>query len=315
MRRIGALALLFAGLSFATPARAAQHLWFISQIFSDASGTVQFVEFIGRSNGQNLFNPTVHMLTSFEKMNKLPFDRLANGQTNGKHFLVATQGFVDMVKAIDPSSTFAPDFVAPNGFLEPTGDGVTFLARTRGDEVLNIEFPLDGRSVSRQRTPATETGVNGMDAGPLRGPDGMPVPNLARNFAGQSFVVPDADMDGVVDPFDNCLNLANTAQPDSGGVAGPLDPQALVADGIGDACQCGDVSNDGRVTRDDATLITSALAGLPPFGSVRGLPGFAKCDVGGTTECSADDAERILNAIAGTEPGVENACQLPAPAL
>jgi len=320
MRRIGALALvMFAGLMnavlLATPAAAAQHLWFISQIYSDADGTVQFIEFIGRNNGQNVFNGTTHALTSFEKSNQLIFTRLASSQTLGAHFLVATQGFVDMVKAMDPNSTFVPDFIVPNRFLEPTGDGVTFLARTRGDEVLNIVFPLDGRSVSRQLTPATETNITGMDAGPLLGPDGMPVPNLARNFAGQSFVVPDGDMDGVVDAFDNCLTIANTGQPDSGGVAGPADPDALIADGIGDACQCGDVSNDGRVTAADATLITDALAGRPPFTSVRDLPGFLKCDVGGTTECSDEDATLISNSVLGVEPGITNACTaLPTPA-
>src|SRR5271157_2429286 len=54
---------------------------------------------------------------------------------------------------------------------------------------------------------------------------------------------PDTDGDGILDPYDNCPYTYNPDQKDSGGVGSGSPP-----DGIGDACQCADVNNDGFVT-------------------------------------------------------------------
>ena len=59
----------------------------------------------------------------------------------------------------------------------------------------------------------------------------------------------DADGDSIPDIDDNCPFTPNVNQMDVGGLgyAGP--------DGIGDACQCGDVTGDGVVNSTDATFI------------------------------------------------------------
>ena len=49
----------------------------------------------------------------------------------------------------------------------------------------------------------------------------------------------DCDADGVADAVDNCPQRANPGQEDTGGIAN------AVADGIGNACQCGDVTANG----------------------------------------------------------------------
>ncbi len=107
---------------------------------------------------------------------------------------------------------------------------------------------------------------------------------------------PDADADGVPDAFDDCPFAADPAQVDSN------------ADGIGDACQCGDVSGDGFVSAVDADLVQLWLAspGVPPAG----LP---RCNVSGAaaaagTDCRIDDYAVLQRAASGRPPGPANVC-------
>jgi hypothetical protein len=99
---------------------------------------------------------------------------------------------------------------------------------------------------------------------------------------------PDADSDGVPDTSDNCPHAANADQLDTGGLGTGSPP-----DGIGDACQCGDVTGDGRVTSADAVVLTRAL--LVPPAAVMNQPSL--CDVGGSSGCSAADAVIIRRAL------------------
>jgi hypothetical protein len=97
---------------------------------------------------------------------------------------------------------------------------------------------------------------------------------------------PDADRDGIPDAMDNCRFAANPDQRDAGGVAGGG------PDGIGDACQCGDVTGDGRVDlRDAVTLLASRLPRV-----AAGLPA-GTCDVDGDGRCAAADGVEILRAL------------------
>ena len=88
-------------------------------------------------------------------------------------------------------------------------------------------------------------------------------------------VMVDTDGDGIPDALDNCPYTANPDQKDSGGI------NTTVPDGIGDACQCGDVNNDGIVNLTDKTILSRSLASLGPYGSVAAMPGVTKCDVNG----------------------------------
>jgi hypothetical protein len=102
---------------------------------------------------------------------------------------------------------------------------------------------------------------------------------------------------------DNCPSAANPDQVDSGGVGSSSAP-----DGIGDACQCGDVSDDGRVTAGDFQQIKQWVGSLgtdPPPGFVEG-----KCDVGGRSSCGVADFSIVKTAVA--EPGastIEQQCE------
>ncbi len=91
----------------------------------------------------------------------------------------------------------------------------------------------------------------------------------------------DQDGDGLSDWLDNCPFVANTNQADTGGIG-----VGSASDGVGDACQCGDVNGDGRVTLADAVLVQRSLL-QPPTAT---LAHPERCDVGAPAGCSLSDA-------------------------
>jgi hypothetical protein len=99
----------------------------------------------------------------------------------------------------------------------------------------------------------------------------------------------DSDGDGIGDASDNCRFAANPDQRDSGGLA------SAVPDGIGDACQCGDVTGNGIVNGQDANAISRYAigAGSPLFA----VPG--NCDVSGNGSCNGQDANAVKRAALG----------------
>jgi hypothetical protein len=66
---------------------------------------------------------------------------------------------------------------------------------------------------------------------------------------------PDLDGDGIANAADDCPFVANPRQQDLGGIGAASAP-----DGIGDACQCGDVTGSGRVDAADVAAIRQSLA-------------------------------------------------------
>ena len=99
---------------------------------------------------------------------------------------------------------------------------------------------------------------------------------------------PDADGDGRPDVIDNCPFEPNPDQLDRGGIGGGSAP-----DGIGDACQCGDVSGNGVVTTADSLIIRRSL--LEPPTATMTRPEL--CNVGGSRECSTADAAIVRRAL------------------
>ena len=113
----------------------------------------------------------------------------------------------------------------------------------------------------------------------------------------------DTDGDGIPDTVDNCPFTANPDQKDSGGVGTGSPP-----DGIGDACQCGDVNNDGVVTSTDTGVFGRAIVGLSPYFTVPAMPGILKCDVNGDGLCNSTDRVIINRALVGLAPGIQQKC-------
>lgn len=116
MRRATSLvacAIVFA--AWQTPAHAASHQWRFNEIFSNADGTVQFIEMkecCGLTSETQLAGKWILAVNAAHQ-----FDLDANltGNTANKFLLLGTQAFADLPGA--PT----PDFIIPDHFL-PLGD-------------------------------------------------------------------------------------------------------------------------------------------------------------------------------------------------
>lgn len=106
-----------------------------------------------------------------------------------------------------------------------------------------------------------------------------------------NLVVDDTDLDGVLDQFDNCPFIANSNQLDNGGLGSSTTP-----DGIGNACQCGDVTGEGQVNDTDASSIKRQALGLAA--PLLMVPN--NCDVTGDGKCNGTDATLIRQAAVGS---------------
>jgi hypothetical protein len=120
----------------------------------------------------------------------------------------------------------------------------------------------------------------------------------------------DSDGDGVEDPIDNCPFAANASQLDQGGLGTGSPPN-----GVGDACECGDASGDGRITLNDSVVVQRSL--LQPPTAVLTRPEL--CDVNGDGKCTIADAT-VLRRVLLSPPtaSIVNACVprvAPAPIL
>jgi len=152
--RLAASSILTA-LLLAAPAHAGHHLWDFTEIFSNADGSVQFVEIFTAEDNEHLING----FTITSGGNTLTFtSNLPTTVTANTWLLAATSNFAALPGAV------TPDYVIPANFF-PTGGGT--LNYASGADVWNFgAVPTDG--------------VNGLQR------NGSPAANSPTNFAGQS---------------------------------------------------------------------------------------------------------------------------------
>jgi len=139
----------------ASPTRAGHHQWDISEAFSNASGTVQYVEMIGLGNNEQALGPWTLTSTT----NTLNFvTNLPSSATLNTWVLCATSNFAGLPGGI------TPDYIIPANFF-PTAGGT--LNYATGAHIWNYgAVPTDG-ILALQRNGTTAT-------------------NSPRNFAGAS---------------------------------------------------------------------------------------------------------------------------------
>ncbi|MGE5088279.1 MAG: hypothetical protein ACM3QY_04055 [Candidatus Levyibacteriota bacterium] len=110
-RRAARALVLMALALFSLQARASFHLWRIDEIYSDASGSVQFIELSVTSSGEQfLAGHTISVTEGNNPAHTLTFPSDLPGDTANRHFLIATAGFAKL-------GLVTPDYVVPDGFL------------------------------------------------------------------------------------------------------------------------------------------------------------------------------------------------------
>jgi hypothetical protein len=117
--RFVALAALV-GLAFASPALAGHHLWTTSEIFTNASGTIQYIEIFCPAAGEAGLGPFGMTASShtFNFVTNLPSSATANTWA-----LIATTGYAATPGAVTPDYTLP---TIAGGFFNPAGGNVVY---------------------------------------------------------------------------------------------------------------------------------------------------------------------------------------------
>jgi len=186
--------------------------------------------------------------------------------------------------AFDPRNLARPHPLLPSRFGVAETLAATGPAGQVGEECCPGPMLLKGNG--------TSTSLAGSDVlFATASPNGY----VVRGHLAGSLAQPagDFDGDGVQDAVDVCPVEADPGQADAG------------ADGVGNACLCGDTSNDGVLGAPDVAALRAFLAGAGA------LPAAQKCDVGGggpSGTCNVVDATLLRRALASQAPGIANVC-------
>ena len=182
------------------PARAAFHLWNIREVYTDASGTRQFIEFSTAFGSQQFVQNQQVRVTDSGGTTTHTFTIPSNlpGDTTGHAFLIATTG-------ADASGAPTPDYVIPDNFLFAGGGTISFFGANSGSYT---SLPTDGtlsrtwgggNAVNSPQNFAGQTGTITVPASP----PSISITNPANNslFAAPAMVpvgVSASDSDGTV---------------------------------------------------------------------------------------------------------------------
>ena len=125
-----------------------------------------------------------------------------------------------------------------------------------------------------------------------------PAPSLSQTYTVASTVPEDADADLRRDGEDNCIYKANVDQADNGGL------ETDVADGVGDACQCGEGDGTGQIESSESDLENMLI-------HLRGgeASGFdaSRCSLANPSTCTIHDAA-LLDSALKTAATLDNVC-------
>jgi hypothetical protein len=150
MARLVRLVIAVLALAAAFPAVSAFHIVRMAELYSNADGTVQFLEIEALAPGQQFWGGQRLTSTGGGQTRTFTFPSHLPGDTSGKSVLIATQGFAAL-------GIVTPDFVVPNGFFSQAGGSVNFAD---ADLWTHGALPADNRSIDRDGTAQTPTPKN-----------------------------------------------------------------------------------------------------------------------------------------------------------
>jgi len=134
-----------------SPARASFHLWAFNELFSNADGTVQFIELFTAAVGQQFASGETFRATQGAQVHDYVFPSNTPAPTNNHHLLLATAGFAALPGAP------APDFIMPDGFLFTPNGSLQNMA-ILGPTITYASLPTDG--ITSLAGDGVTTGVN-----------------------------------------------------------------------------------------------------------------------------------------------------------
>ncbi|HEV3137736.1 MAG TPA: dockerin type I domain-containing protein, partial [Pirellulales bacterium] len=192
------------------------HFWKIDQIYSNASGTVQFVELGDTSNGETVVGGKT-LTSSSGQTFTFPSDLPAGTATAGHHMLLATPGY----NALNGATK--ADFTLPAHFLNTSGDTLNYASGfdsvSFGDSQLPM-LPVDNLH-SLNRSAPSQSLLSGV--------------NFATDLAGNSGQIPpwenqdnplDVDGNGKVQAHDALLIINELLDHGTHSLAAPTSGNA-----------------------------------------------------------------------------------------
>lgn len=160
-----------AAIFFASNAGASFHLWSLKEIYSDASGAVQYIELTNSYNGEQFLTGHTVVATQGTATNVYLFPSDLPGDSAGHSFLIGTQSFADL-------GILTPDYVVPDRFQFLANGSVNFAGV---DNLTYSVLPTDG--------------VHALNR------SGQSVVNSPTNFAGQTAVLDAASLPAAAIPI------------------------------------------------------------------------------------------------------------------
>lgn len=150
-RAVPTLACTALAVAAADPALAGSHTWDVNEVFSDATGNIQFIELVEANGTPGETGVAGHTMTTNSKNFVIPGSPLTP-PTSNRFFLMATTQFAALPGAP------APDAIIPAGvlpaFFSTSGDTITYVP---WDSLTFGALPTDGTtSLNRNLT----TGLN-----------------------------------------------------------------------------------------------------------------------------------------------------------
>jgi serralysin len=151
-------------------AGAAFHRWKITEVYSNASGSVQYVEFYDLFSSEHLL--AGHTLQSTTNPTTFTFSsNLPSSSTANQHMLVATPGFASLPGAVTPDYT-----LSAWNFFATAADTLNFAAGFDTITWTADQLPTDGIDALHEDYDGTNRHTG---------------PNTPTNFAGQQGSLPE----------------------------------------------------------------------------------------------------------------------------
>jgi len=159
------LALLCLFTAAAPSAKAAFHLWQVKEIFSNSSGSVQFVEMHDNFPGENSIAGFSLTANSDGVIKTFTFPGEPLGDTTNHDLLIASTGFNLLPGGVPPDFTFAQGNVTLP-FFNPNANNITITFSGSADSLsfTGASLPKDGThsltDTNLYNTPNLVSGIN-----------------------------------------------------------------------------------------------------------------------------------------------------------